>query len=77
MSDSWDFNLNCWYMSNDYNDLFSIHKEAPGLYSCVRFYDCKPCFSGSLNDCKHWMNSNCENHSNFIYNKNRRVQDGK
>lgn len=37
MSDRWDFDVNCWYMSNDNNDLFAIHKEGPAFTAVFSF----------------------------------------
>ena len=69
MSYSWDFDTNCWYMTNDYQDLYSIRKEAPGEYMVCKYYNCEVVWRGTLNDCKHYMNTHCMNHSNFINRK--------
>lgn len=64
-----DFDINCWYMSNDYQDLYSIRKEGPGLYKIVKFFNCEGIFSGTITECKLFISKICMDHYSYINGK--------
>lgn len=74
MLDNYKFNLDVWYMTRDYKDLYKIVCEGTTFYTVISFGDWKQHFTfPGIIPVLEFMEENC-----FSYNKCERVvKDGK
>ena len=59
-----EFDVGCWYMTFDYQNLYQIVKEKD-QYQVIRFGDWYPVFSGPLEAVCLYMASNCPTHGRY------------
>lgn len=75
MSDKYDFELNVWYMTKDYKDLYKIIKDGDVMYTVISFGDWKTRFTfPGILGVQDFMEKNCFNHNNL---KGAWLRDGK
>lgn len=55
------FDINVWYMTMDYENLYQIIEDH-NRYSVIRFGDWKPIFSGTELECKLYLMGYCRDH---------------
>lgn len=67
-----DYDIGCWYMTFDYQNLYQIVREKDH-YQVIRFGDWMPVFTGPLEACHLFMASTCATHGKY----ERSVKDGK
>ena len=58
------FDVNVWYMTMDYQDLYAIEKNE-FTYQVIRFGDWKPMFSGTKLECKLYLLAYCRDHTKY------------
>ena len=67
MSDNYNFDMNTWYMTDDYQDLLRMER-IPGTprYAVVVFYSGEMRASGPLKMVRQYMKDHCISHEDYL-----------
>ena len=61
------FDLNTWYMTKDFKNLYRIiYKRGTNHYSVVMYYSGDTMYYGTLYQVQSFMNDNCLTHEKYI-----------
>lgn len=61
------FDLDVWYMTKDYKDLYKIiYQRGSKQYTVIVYYSGSSVYYGTLEQVQHFMNSKCLTHDNYV-----------
>ena len=67
MSGNYAFDLNVWYMTKDFQELYKIvHYPGDVGYIVIKYYDGRVVYSGTLYNVQKYMEENCTTHEKYI-----------
>ena len=62
----WDVSINSWYSTQDHRDLYKVVFRSAGRYAVISYSRGHDMRTGSMNDCKRFITSSCEDHISFM-----------
>ena len=67
MSDNYNFDMNTWYSTKDYKNLYRYQRvRGCAGYEIICYYTGHRIFSGSLSEVRQFMSDNCISHDKYI-----------